>query len=110
MPAELPPARSPGGEFPDNDPSPPGAPPALGPDAAVDRAYRVLLETARQLGSSLEPDAIFARLQKSVCGAMRCDGLIVSSFDRAENQIRFIPGRPPRFNGRFSRGLPSRLI
>jgi PAS domain S-box-containing protein len=60
----------------------PGSPPLF------DRAHRILLETARQLGSSLEPQAIFARLQNSVCGAVRCDGLIVSSFDRKASLIR----------------------
>jgi len=54
---------------------------------AADHA-RVLLETARQLGSSLEPDAIFARMRDSVRGAMPCNGLIVSSFDRASGLIR----------------------
>jgi signal transduction histidine kinase len=69
-------------------------PPASEPDpipaspALLDRAHHTLLETARQLGSSLEPEAIFKRLTDSVRGAMRCDGLIVSSYDRAENLIR----------------------
>ena len=53
-----------------------------------DHVDRVLLETARQLGSSLEPEAIFTRLLNSVRDAMPCDGLIVSSFDRAEHEIR----------------------
>jgi len=39
-------------------------------------------------GSSLDRDAVFERLRDSVSGAMRCDGLVVSSFDRAENVIR----------------------
>jgi len=56
--------------------------------AAEAAAYHILLETARQLGSSLEPEAIFTRLKDSVRAAMRCDGLIVSSFDPAENLIR----------------------
>jgi GAF domain-containing protein len=57
------------------------------PRSPADLAYPILLETARQLGGSLEPAAIFGRLQHSVCGAMRCDGLIVSSFDRAASVI-----------------------
>ncbi len=56
--------------------------------ARIDRAYHVLLETARQLNSSLEPAAIFARLKDNVCAALPCDGLIVSSFDRASSEIR----------------------
>jgi signal transduction histidine kinase/ActR/RegA family two-component response regulator len=54
----------------------------------LDAAHHILIETARQLGSSLDRDAVFARLRDSVSVAMRCDGLIVSSFDRAENLIR----------------------
>jgi signal transduction histidine kinase/CheY-like chemotaxis protein len=57
-------------------------------DGRLDRAYHLLLETARQLGGSLEPDAIFARLKTSVAAAVPCDGLIVSSFERATRQIR----------------------
>ena len=66
----------------------PGAPTDWTPPSPADRAYRILLETARQLGGSLEPSAIFARLKHSVCGAVRCDGLIVSAFDRASGVIR----------------------
>ena len=55
---------------------------------ALDAAHHILIETARQLGSSLDREAVFARLRDSVSGAMRCDGLMVSSFDRAENMIR----------------------
>src|SRR5262247_1724978 len=55
---------------------------------ALDRAHQILLDTARQLGSSLDPDAIFARMLDSVRGAMRCDGMIVSSFDREQSLIR----------------------
>src|SRR5882724_7030494 len=80
----------------------PGSPPSPDPSsprqgagmadasAALDRAHRILLETARQLGSSLEPEAIFARLKTSVVGAMRCDGLIVSSYDRETQVIRCV--------------------
>src|SRR6185369_4792359 len=57
-------------------------PPALG------RVHQILLDTARQLGSSLDPDAIFVRMLDSVRGAMRCDGLIVSAFDRDQGLIR----------------------
>ena len=55
---------------------------------ALDRVHQILLDTARQLGSSLEPDAIFVRMLDSVRGAMRCDGLIVSAFDRDQGLIR----------------------
>ncbi len=59
------------------------------PQATQDKAaHHILIETARQLGSSLDRDAVFTRLRDSVSGAMRCDGLIVSSFDRRENMIR----------------------
>ena len=53
-----------------------------------DRAQQILLDTARQLGGSLDPDAIFTRMVNSVRGAMRCDGLIVSSFDAGTRTIR----------------------
>ena len=72
---------------PASPPSPHGGERAE-PLPALDRAQRILLETARQLGGSLEPGAIFARLRESVVGAMRCDGLIVSSFDRVTQEIR----------------------
>src|SRR5262245_9057374 len=54
--------------------------------AAVDPA-RILVETARQLGSCLEPEAIYERVKRSVSGAMPCNGLIVSSFDRGTKLI-----------------------
>jgi signal transduction histidine kinase/ActR/RegA family two-component response regulator len=54
----------------------------------LDAAHHILIETARQLGSSLDRGAVFTRLRDSVSVAMRCDGLIVSSFDRAEGLIR----------------------
>jgi signal transduction histidine kinase len=56
--------------------------------SGLDAAHHVLIETARQLGSSHDPAAIFARMRDSVSGVMPCDGLIVSSFDRARNVIR----------------------
>jgi len=55
---------------------------------ALSAAHHILIEAARQLGSSRDHDAVFARMHASVSGAMRCDGLIVSSFDRSENLIR----------------------
>ncbi|TMQ67840.1 MAG: hybrid sensor histidine kinase/response regulator [Candidatus Eisenbacteria bacterium] len=58
--------------------------------SALDRVHQILLDTARQLGSSLDPDAIFVRMLESVRGAMRCDGLIVSSFDREQSLIRCV--------------------
>jgi signal transduction histidine kinase/CheY-like chemotaxis protein len=60
------------------------------PDASshAEQRARLLVETARQLGGSLEPDAIFERLKKSVCSAMPCDGLIVSAYDRDAGLIR----------------------
>lgn len=62
----------------------PPAPPAL------DRLHQILLDTARQLGSSLEPQAIFARMLASVRAAMRCDGLVVSELDRENGVIRCV--------------------
>lgn len=56
-------------------------------DGAAGHA-RILLETARQLGSCLEPDAIFARMKESLCGAFACNGVIVSSLDRKAALIR----------------------
>ncbi len=69
-----------------NPPDPHRASHASAP--TLESAQRVLVETARQLGSSLEPEAIFTRLKDSVCDAMACDGLIVSSFDAREGLIR----------------------
>src|ERR1044072_6309101 len=62
--------------------------PGVGDATVPDRAPHVLPETAGHLGRSLEPEAIFTRLLDSVGGAMPCDGLIVSSFDRTQNLIR----------------------
>jgi hypothetical protein len=56
--------------------------------SGFDRAQQIVLDTARQLGGSLDPDAIFTRMVNSVRGAMRCDGLIVSSFDAETRTIR----------------------
>src|SRR5262245_3065903 len=53
-----------------------------------DRAQQILLDTARQLGGSLELDAIFTRMVESVRRAMRCDGMIVSSFEAETRTIR----------------------
>ncbi len=55
--------------------------------AAFDRVHQILLDTARQLGSSLDPYAIFARMLSSVRVAMCCDGLIVSELDRGAGLI-----------------------
>jgi len=56
--------------------------------SGLGRAQEILLDTARQLGGSLDPDAIFTRMLNSVRGAMRCDGMIVSSFDATTCTIR----------------------
>jgi len=62
--------------------APPEAP------ASLDRLHQILLDTARQLGSSLDPQDIFARMLASVRAAMRCDGLIVSELVRERGVIR----------------------
>lgn len=95
-------------------------PPPAGADGP-DRAYRILLETARQLGGSLEPADIFARLQTSVARAMPCDGLVVSSYDRASGSIRCAyawvggnvldpAGLPPLTYKEDSQGMQSQVI
>ena len=61
---------------------------AIPASSGLDRLHQILLDTARQLASSLDPDAIFARMLDSVRSAMRCDGLIVSELDRASGSIR----------------------
>ena len=87
----------------------------------LDAAHHILIETARQLGSSLDRDAVFLRLRDSVSGAMRCDGLVVSSFDSTENLIRcayaWVNGKlvdpatfPPLTYGGGSFGMQSRVI
>ena len=101
-------------------PSEPAPPDAQAP-ATLDRAHHILLETARQLGSSMEPEAIFARLLSSVRGAVRCDGLIVSSFDRGAGLIRCAfawvggnlldpSGLPPLTYRADSQGMQSQVI
>jgi signal transduction histidine kinase/CheY-like chemotaxis protein len=77
---------------PESDPAPASSSPDTAASAPsrppLDGFHHILIETARQLGSSLEPQAIFTRLKDSVCRAMRCDGILVSSFDPADSTIR----------------------
>ncbi|HET9233973.1 MAG TPA: ATP-binding protein, partial [Candidatus Eisenbacteria bacterium] len=54
----------------------------------LDAAHHALIETARRLGSSRDPEDIFARTRDCVREAVPCDGLIVSSFDRQNLVIR----------------------
>ena len=55
---------------------------------ASDERARLLVEAARQLGSSLDPEAIYTRLRDTIRGAMPLGGLVVSSYDAAEQTIR----------------------
>ena len=55
---------------------------------ASDERARLLVDAARQLGSSLDPDAIYTRLRETIRGAMPLGGLVVSSYDAAEQTIR----------------------
>ena len=54
----------------------------------LDAAHHVLIETARRLGSSRDPDDVYASMRDCVREAMTCDGLVVSSFDRHGLVIR----------------------
>jgi signal transduction histidine kinase len=55
---------------------------------ASDERARLLVDAARQLGSSLDPDAIYTRLRETIRGAMPLGGLVVSSYHAAEQTIR----------------------
>ena len=76
-----------GSVAPPSDSNPNAA--AEAPDRAGAAGHaHILLEAARQLGSSLEPNAILARTKESLCRAMPCNGVIVSSLDREAGLIR----------------------
>ena len=49
--------------------------------------YRLLFEAGQQLSSTLEASKVCERLRDLVSKAMRCDGIVVSSFDAAEDLI-----------------------
>ncbi len=53
-----------------------------------DERARLLVDAARQLGSSLDPEAIYTRLRETIRSAMPLGGLVVSSYDAAEGMIR----------------------
>ena len=48
----------------------------------------LLLEVARQLGESLDPDRIYRRFHELLANVVQHDGIIVSSYDEAERLIR----------------------
>ena len=53
-----------------------------------DERARLLVQAARQLGSSLDPNAIYTRLRDTISAAMPLGGLVVSSYDPADRMIR----------------------
>jgi PAS domain S-box-containing protein len=87
-----------------------------------DERARLLVEAARQLGSSLDPDAIYARLRETIRGAMPLGGLVVSSYDAADGMIRcayaWLSGNvldpatlpPLRFKPEAGGGMQSQVI
>jgi PAS domain S-box-containing protein len=89
---------------------------------ASDGRARLLVEAARQLGSSLDPDAIYTRLRETIRGAMPLGGLVVSTYDAAEQTIRcayaWLSGNaldpatlpPLRFNPDGGGGMQSQVI
>src|SRR5207249_979691 len=48
----------------------------------------LLLDAARQLGETLEPERLYDRFHELLQGAVQHDGVVVSSYDEAEGLIR----------------------
>jgi PAS domain S-box-containing protein len=91
--------------------------PTLGTPAVV----RLLLDAARQLGETLEPELVYDRFHELLGDVVPHDGVVVSSFDEAEGHIRceyaLVEGSrvdpsllPPLPLNREGGGMQSRVI
>src|SRR5919199_957887 len=49
---------------------------------------RLLLDAARQLGETLEPERVYERFRELLGGVVEHDGVIVSSYEAADGLIR----------------------
>jgi two-component system phosphate regulon sensor histidine kinase PhoR len=81
----------------------------------------LLLEMARQLGETLEPERVYARFHEILAGAVRHDAVVVSSYDERDGLIRcdfaWVEGTtldpaifPPVKLNRSGGGMQSRVI
>jgi two-component system, OmpR family, phosphate regulon sensor histidine kinase PhoR len=81
----------------------------------------LLLEAARVLGQTLEPEAVYDRFHELLSGVIEHDGVIVSSYDQAEDLLRcdyaWSDGNrldtsvfPPLPLNRSGEGMQSRVI
>ena len=85
------------------------------------RIAELLLEMARQLGETLEPERVYARFHEILAGAVRHDAVVVSSYDERDGLIRcdyaWVEGNtldpaifPPVKLNRSGGGMQSRVI
>ena len=85
------------------------------------RLADLLLEMARQLGETLEPERVYARFHEILAGAVRHDAVVVSSYDERDGLIRcdyaWVEGNtldrsifPPVRLNRSGGGMQSRVI
>ncbi|HTK23582.1 MAG TPA: ATP-binding protein [Gaiella sp.] len=90
------------------------------PAPRVDVAH-LLLEAARQLGETLEPERVYDRFHKLLADVVPHDGVVVSSYDETEGLIRcdyaWVDGNvvdpatlPPLPLNREGGGMQSRVI
>jgi hypothetical protein len=81
----------------------------------------LLLNAARQLGETLEPERVYERFHELLGDVVQHDGLVVSSYDRREDLIRcdyaWVEGNvvdaaslPPLPLNRAGGGMQSRVI
>src|SRR3954449_12719353 len=93
---------------------------AQGDTGKVDVA-QLLLEAARQLGETLEPERVYERFHLLLADVVPHDGIVVSSYDEAESLIRceyaWVDGNlldpttlPPLPLNREGGGMQSRVI
>jgi PAS domain S-box-containing protein len=87
----------------------------------VDPKARLLLDAARYLGETLEPERVYRRFHELLAGAIQHNGVVVSSYDEADGLIRceyaWVDGNrldpeifPPLPLNREGGGMQSRVI
>jgi PAS domain S-box-containing protein len=85
------------------------------------KTARLLLDAARYLGETLDPQRVYERFREILSEAVDCDGVVVSSFEAGEGLIRcdyaFVDGNhidpatlPPLAYRPDSRGMQTQVI
>src|SRR5438477_2421964 len=85
------------------------------------RKAQLLLDAARSLAETLEPERVYDRFRKLLAGAVQYNGVVVSSYDEADGLIRcdyaWVDGNrlaaeifPPLPLNRGGGGMQSRVI